>query len=219
MAGRITALRFQKRDDQRVNVYLDGDYALALPAHVAARLKIGQELDDQAVAALQHTDAEEKAYDQALRFLSYRARSVAEIRDYLAKKETPADVVDATVQRLLAAGYLDDQSFARLWIADRERFRPRAPAALRQELRSKGIPDEVITDALDSLDSESSAARAGAAYARRLSHLDQHTYRQKLGGHLLRRGFPHDVVWSVVDQLWRESRDDADFEGQPDDDS
>lgn len=216
MAGRITALRFQKRDDQRVNVYLDGEYAFALPAHVAATLKIGQLLDDRDITLLQERDTEEKAYDQALRFLSYRVRSVAEIRKYLEEKETPAGVVDSTIQRLMTAGYLDDQAFARSWVADRERFRPRAPAALRQELRAKGVSEQVITQALSSLDSETSATRAGSVYARRLSHLDQRTFRQKLGSFLLRRGFPHDVVWPVVDQLWRDMHEETVFGEQPD---
>lgn len=218
MAGRITALRFQKRDNQRVNVYLDGDFALALPAHVAASLKIGQALDDQEIASLRILDQEDKAYHQALHFLSFRARSVSEVRRYLESKDVPADTVDAAIQRLLAAGYLDDQAFARSWIANRERFKPRAPAAVRQELRAKGLPEQVITEALGSLDSEASASRAGTAYARRLSTLDQHTFRQKLGSHLLRRGFPHDVVWPVVDQIWRETHGDEAVGEYPDGD-
>jgi len=217
MAGRITALRFQKHDDQRVNVYLDGEYAFALPELLAAALKVDQVLDDDQIAALKAENEEEKAHDQALRFLSYRPRSVAEVRHNLDMRQVPIDVTDSVIQRLLAAGYLDDQAFAQFWVADRERFKPRAPVALRQELRLKGVPEDIITQALGLLDSESSAYRAGAAYARRLSNLDQHTFRQKLGNHLLRRGFPHDVVWPVVERLWREQS--AEEGGElPDDD-
>jgi regulatory protein len=218
MAGRITALRFQKRDDQRVNVYLDGVYAFALPAHVAAKLKIGQELADQDITTLKGVDEADKAYHSALRFLAYRARSVAEVQRYLEAKETPAGVVESTIHRLLAAGYLDDQAFARSWVADRERFKPRAPAALRQELRAKGIQEQAIAQALDSLDSETSARRAGSEYARRLDTLDRRSFRHKLGGYLLRRGFPHEVVWPVVDQLWRDKHGEQDNRDDPDDD-
>ena len=83
----------------------------------------------------------------------------------------------------------------------------------------KGVPEDIIAQALGSLDSESSAYRAGAAYARRLANLDQRTFRQKLGNHLLRRGFQHDVVWPVVDRLWREQRDDTEGGELPDDDT
>ena len=79
-------------------------------------------------------------------------------------------------------------------------------SGVRQELRQKGVADDIISQALHDLDSESSAYRAGLAQARRLENLDQRTFRQKLGGFLLRRGFAHDVVWPVVDQLWTEAR-------------
>ncbi len=200
-----------------MNVYLDGEYAFALPELLAAALKVDQVLDDDQIAALKAENEEEKAHDQALRFLSYRPRSVAEVRHNLDMRQVPIDVTDSVIQRLLAAGYLDDQAFAQFWVADRERFKPRAPVALRQELRLKGVPEDIITQALGLLDSESSAYRAGAAYVRRLSNLDQHTFRQKLGNHLLRRGFPHDVVWPVVERLWREQS--AEEGGElPDDD-
>ena len=100
-----------------------------------------------------------------------------------------------------------------------QHFEPRAPVALRQELRLKGVPEDIIAEVLGPLDSESSAYRAGTAYARRLSNLDQHTFRQKLGDHLLRRGFQHDVVWPVVDRLWREQRADTEGGESPDDDT
>lgn len=219
MAGRITALRYQKHDDQRVNVYLDGEYAFALPALVAAGLKNGQDLDDAQIAALKAENEEEQAHDRALQFLSFRPRSVAEVRHSLETRQIPTDIANSVIQRLLAAGYLDDQAFAQFWVADRERFKPRAPVALRQELRLKGVPEDIIAQALGSLDSESSAYRAGAAYSRRLSNLDQRTFRQKLGNHLLRRGFQHDVVWPVVDRLWREQRDDTEGGESPDDDT
>lgn len=219
MAGRITALRYQKHDDQRVNVYLDGEYAFALPALVAAGLKNGQDLDDAQIAALKAENEEEQAHDRALQFLSFRPRSVAEVRHSLETRQIPTDIADSVIQRLLAAGYLDDQAFAQFWVADRERFKPRAPVALRQELRLKGVPEDIIAQALGSLDSESSAYRAGAAYSRRLSNLDQRTFRQKLGNHLLRRGFQHDVVWPVVDRLWREQRDDTEGGESQDDDT
>ncbi len=80
MAGTITRLAFQKHAADRVNVYLDGQYAFALPALEAARLRVGEYLDDEAIARLQAQDERQKAYDRALRYLSFRPRSQAEVR-------------------------------------------------------------------------------------------------------------------------------------------
>ncbi len=209
MAGTITALRFQQRNRERVNVYLDGAYALALPAVIAAALKIGQELSEDEIARLQDQDEVHRVYERALRHLASRPRSTAEVRRVLEQQELSAGAVDRVIERLLAAGHLDDEAFARFWVSNRERFRPRAPLALRQELRQKGIADDIIAQALQSVDSESSAYRAGLAQARRLETLDQRTFRQKLGGYLLRRGYGHDVVWPVVERIWSELRQGA----------
>lgn len=212
MAGTITALRIQKRNRERVNVYLDGAFAFALPILTATRLRRGQYLSDADIGQLQAQDAEQRAYERCLRYLARRSRSVAEIRRYLERIGASAATVEAVIGRLTAAGYLDDRAFAAAWVADRERLRPRSQAALRQELRQKGIADAVIAEALQGLDDQEAAYRAALPRARRLAQLDSRAFRQKLGSFLLRRGFSHEVVWPVVAQLWREVRGQGDDE-------
>jgi regulatory protein len=70
MAGKITGLSAQKRTADRVNVYLDGQFAFGLPAIHAARLKVGQQLSDGEIEQLQATDLVERVYDRSVRFLS-----------------------------------------------------------------------------------------------------------------------------------------------------
>ena len=135
MAGKITRLAFQKHAADRVNVYLDGQYAFALPALDAARLGMGEYLDDDAIARLQTQDERQKAYDRALRFLSFRPRSQAEVRRNLLAAGLDAELVEATLARLAAQGYLDDAEFARFWVENRQQFRPKGSVALRGELR------------------------------------------------------------------------------------
>jgi len=85
MGRRITGLRFQKHTAERVNVYLDGHFAFGLPAIEAARLRVGQELSEAEIERLRALDAEQKAYDRAVRFLAFRPRSEAEVRRHLAQ--------------------------------------------------------------------------------------------------------------------------------------
>ena len=148
MAGRITRLAFQKHAADRVNVYLDGQYAFALPALDAARLGMGEYLDDDAIARLQTQDERQKAYDRALRFLSFRPRSQAEVRRNLLAAGLDAELVEATLARLAAQGYLDDAEFARFWVENRQQFRPKGSVALRGELRQRGVAAETVDAAL-----------------------------------------------------------------------
>jgi len=211
MAGTITGLRYQKRTDERVNVYLDGQYAFALPALDAARLKVGQHLSDAEIAQLQATDAAAKAYDRAVRYLSYRPRSTAEVRRTLEGAEFAPEAIEAALVRLAGQGYLDDAAFATYWVENRQRFRPKGEQALRQELRRAGVDKEIIDESLDGLDSSEAAYAAAQPRANRLTVLaaeDPAAFKRKLSEFLLRRGFTYDVVRDVVARLLREIKED-----------
>ncbi len=206
MAGTITRLQVQAKNKQRVNVYLDDEYAFSLAMLIALPLRRGQYLSDTEIAELRRADAEQKAYDRALEFLSYRARSRAEMERYLTDKGAEEDVVASVVDRLRAAGLLDDAAFARTWVENRETFQPSGARKLRYELRRKGIDPEVITEVVDGVDEVGNAYRAARVRARQLASLEREAFRRKLGGFLARRGFDYDVVQEVVNRLWRETR-------------
>jgi len=206
MAGTITALKVQKRNPERVNVYLDGRYAFSLAAIEAAKLRRGQVLSDEDIEGLKERDSFEKAHDRALRFLSYRPRSEAELRRYLQGKAVPPTIEEEVIERLTRAKLLDDLAFARYWVENRESFNPRGLRMLRYELRQKGLSEDTIAQALMDLDEEESAYRVALRRGRRLAHLDQVSFRKKLGAHLLRRGFSHEVVNLAVERTWQELR-------------
>jgi len=201
MAGTITALRFQKRNKNRVNVYLDGQFAFGLAAIEAARLRVGQMLGDEEIARLQRQDKVERAYERALNFLSYRPRSEAEVRRNLHKKDVQEEVIEVVLERLTRAGMLDDREFARYWVENRLQFNPRGARALGHELRQKGVPAPIIADALAGFDEEAAARRASEAGARRLAHLEPGAFRRRLGAYLARRGFAYAVIAPLVEEM------------------
>ena len=204
MPGTITALKFQKKNKERVNVYLDGRYAFSLAAIEAAKLSRGQLLSDQEIEDLLERDSFQKAYARALQFLSYRPRSEAEVRRYLQGKKVPPTIEAEMVERLISAGLLDDQAFARYWVENRESFNPRGRYALQYELRQKGLSEETITLALEDIDEEESAYRALISRVRRMSPLDRGAFRKKLGPFLRRRGFSYEAISTAIERTWRE---------------
>lgn len=209
MAGKITALKYQKKNPDRVSVYLDGRFAFGLPAIVAATLKPGQSLSNDEIEALTEQGSVESAYNRVLNYLSYRPRSRAEVAGYLKKQGSTEAQIEAITARLQRAGLLDDRAFAQFWVENRERFRPRGLQALRYELRTKGVSDQVIEEALASLDVSDSAYRAAAKKARQLYRLDELTFRRKLVDYLARRGFSYEVARGVVERHWRELEADS----------
>jgi regulatory protein len=204
--ARVTALRRQKRDDSRINVYLDGAYAFAVHGIMAASLRVGQELSPEDTERLQGQETLEAAYNRSLHFLSFRPRSRAELTAYLERKDETKATVAAVIERLEGAGLIDDEAFARYWVDNRERFRPRGKRALRYELRGKGVASASIDAALQGVDEEASALDAARRRAERLIGSDYGAFHQTMSGYLQRRGFSYDTIKQVVRRLWRESR-------------
>jgi regulatory protein len=205
--SKISAIEPQQKNPQRVNVYLDGEFAFGLARITAGWLKVGQDLNEERIAALQTEDAGEMVYQKALHFLSYRPRSSMEVRQNLAKRDTPEALVEETVNRLQHAGLVNDQEFARAWVENRNTFQPRSKKALQMELRRKGLSDEVIQPVLaEQVDEQALAFEAARKYTRRLAGLEWLEFRQKLSGFLSRRGFSYTTLSPVVSEVWKEIR-------------
>ncbi|HVF26021.1 MAG TPA: RecX family transcriptional regulator [Anaerolineales bacterium] len=205
---KITALVVQKRNPNRVNVHLDGEYAFGLARIVAAWLRVGQELDEEKLKRLQVEDARERAVQQALLFLSYRARSESEIRQNLRKHEMPEEVIEETITRLRQDGLANDGQFAQAWVENRSAFRPRSRRLLAMELRQKGLDNEAVSAALEGVDDEPLAYEAAKKRAPRLKALEWVDFRKKLSEFLARRGFSYSVIAPVVTRIWNEVRKD-----------
>lgn len=104
----------------------------------------------------------------AARLLESRQRTVHEIRDHLARAGYRPDLAEAAVARLVVLGYLDDEAFARAWVASRDRAHPRGERALRMEMGRKGVPRDVVDAVLaERSDAGTTAAREGKASASR----------------------------------------------------
>jgi len=204
MAGTITALVVQQKNKDRVNVYLDGQFAFGLAAIEAIRLKRGQTLSEADIARLQAADDVEKAREKALRFLGNRPRSEWEVRQNLLKAGYGDEIVDRVLERLRGVGLVDDAAFARYWIDNRAQFRPRGALALRQELRRKGVERDVIDAALaeEAHVDENAAQRAAIAKADRYRQLPWPQFSQKLNAYLLRQGFNYETARAATQAAW-----------------
>jgi regulatory protein len=205
MDYKITALKVQKRNPNRVNLYLDGEYAFGLSRIVAAWLSIGQALNDERIKELQEQDADEVALQSALRYLNYRPRTEAEISKHLVEKGFSEAAVDRVMNRLREGRLLDDRQFARDWVENQNTFRPRGKRALAFELRHKGISDEIIEQALaDSEDEAELAYQAAYRQAQRLCGSEWQEFRLKLSQYLARRGFNYEIASAAVRRSWAE---------------
>jgi regulatory protein len=203
MAGHITSLQQQKNNAERVSVFLDGEFAFGVTLDAALHLAKGQYLSDADIAALEDKDEQERAYQSALHFLGARPRSSAEVRRNLSEKGFGEEVIAGVIARLLDHHYLDDEEFARYWLDNRNRFRPRSAKAVRYELRQKGVDPDAIDAALEGMDEDEIAWAAAQSKLDRWRDLPEDEFTHKLSGFLARRGFGFNTVRRTVQRAWR----------------
>lgn len=204
MEHTVTALTLQKRNRQRVNVYLDGEFAFGLARIVAAWLEVGQKISDERIAELQAEDALEVAYQRALRLLEYRPRTAAEIRTKLQENKIPEESIAAVMERLQNAGLLNDEGFVQAWVENRSELRPRSRRALAYELKQRGVDPELIDQSLAEVDDEELAYQAALKQSRKYQNLEWQDFRQKMYGFLARRGFDYETSAPAVARVWAE---------------
>ncbi|BAJ63637.1 regulatory protein RecX [Anaerolinea thermophila] len=205
MAGVITALESQKRNSQRINVFIDQRFAFSLSRIVAAWLTVGQFLSDEKIEQLKQEDAIEVAMQSGLQLLSVRPRSEAELRGRLQTKGFSETVIESVITRLKQGGLVGDAEFARMWSEQRQALRQKSRKVIALELRQKGVTDEIVQEVLaESLPDDKVAYLAGKKYLRRIIHLEKSQFLQKMIGYLARRGFSYEVSRETAYRLWQE---------------
>ena len=143
------------------------------------------------------------AREIALRQLTVRARSRAELARALARKQVPAEVAGEVLDRLQDVGLVDDGSFARDWLAAGDR-RQKSRRALLAELSEKGVDREVLDAAAADLDGDRDYLVARGFAERKaasLVGLDPQVRYRRLAGALARRGFSAAVVAQVTREV------------------
>lgn len=197
----ITRLVQGKKNPNRVNLYLDDVFAFALSIDEVAKqgLKKGLDLSDGQIARLKDIDQTEYVFGLLLNFLSYRPRTVKEVRDRLYKYEVRDETKQNTlIDKLTSKGYLDDLKFAKWFIQSRNTHRPRSYRFLAAELKSKGVSEEVIQSVAGEVSDERETISLILTKKMGPSHRLEMAEKQKIYGYLSRQGFAWDKITEVV---------------------
>jgi regulatory protein len=141
----------------------------------------------------------EKTFERALNLLSYKPRSLAEMRARLMEKDWAEEAVVAQVlARLEELGYLNDEEFAANFANSRLTSKPIGRSRLRHDLRRKKLQSETIENALDeAYEQQSEEELIERAISKRVRLKGAPATREeakRLFDHLIRRGFSYDLV-------------------------
>ncbi|PWK15497.1 regulatory protein RecX [Tumebacillus permanentifrigoris] len=199
-AGKLTSLTVQKGNPDRLSMFVDDVFLMGVRREVAYKYGFKKDLE-VTVDFLQEVWRDEEGFrarDLAAKYLGTKSRTTKQIRDYLLGKFFDEEVVERTIDWLNGLGYLDDGQFARQWVENRTRFRPRGKSMLRWELQQKGIARADIEEALTTeLEGDAEIQAAVQLLQKKVGHKSidfTSAERKKLSNHLARRGFSGSVI-------------------------
>ncbi|MGQ2376127.1 recombination regulator RecX [Companilactobacillus zhachilii] len=214
--AKITKIQAQKRKG-RYNIFLDGKYAFPVAEQtlIDFRLMNDVELTDEDIKEIQDSENINKAYGDAVNYLSYQLRTKKEIKDYLYKKEYHRDAVDEVISRLEKLHYLDDASYAKSFINTQLRTTANGPKIIEQKMAKKGVPSNVIQDAIVEIDYDTlleNATDFAKKQARKQSRASFKQMLTKLRASLYQKGFDNEIIETTIKNLDLEPDEDEELE-------
>lgn len=159
----------------------------------------GRQRPDPAASA--PADPADAARQICLHQLEHAPRTRAELASVLRRRGVDDGIAEQVLSRFAEVGMIDDAAFAQLWVSSRHRGKGLASRALRQELRRKGVDDELVADAVASLDPDVERETARTLVQRKLrttAGLPADAQVRRLAGMLACKGYPAGLAFQVV---------------------
>lgn len=196
----ITNIEYQAKDKSRVNLYIDGEFFMGLPAIVVLenRLKTGQQTDIEALKKLCEDAEREQALSKALGYVARGLKTEKEINDYLFEKEFQSFAVLHAIQKLKEYGYIDDAGYCAAYINTHNK--KYGAIKLKYDLIVRGVDERVVSNALSDAGDFTDAAYGVALKYVKDKPLDN-TMKAKLKNFLYSRGYGSEVFYSVLSML------------------
>ena len=200
---KITGMQQGVRNPERVNVFVNGEFAFSLSVAqvVDLHLKTGMVLTKAQLAEFKVASELGKLYQRALEWVLARPRSERETYDYLSRKvyekKLDKDCVSGILEKLKKRRYVDDTGFASWYVENRLVKKGISKKRLKLELMKKGVSTEIIEAVLGGRDDKEEILKMIAK--KRGKYTDE-----KLVAYLCRQGFSYDLARELVQEEDRE---------------
>jgi len=214
--GMITAIVASPRAPGRFSVIVDGETAHTLG--LAAIERLGLSVGATTVGREELVAREEgllHTYDRAVMMLAARGRAAKDLERQLVRRGEPAEFARLAVERLVAEGFVDDESYARGFVRSKSGSAGLARFRLKQELGRQGIERRLADAAIaevfeeEAIDETATATQLAKKRARSLKGTDVDSGRRRIYAFLARRGYtPATIAIAIAAALGSEAQGD-----------
>ena len=201
----ITKIEAQKRSKDRVNIYVDEEYFMAVYAELVYThsLKKGMEIDKDSLESLLHDEIYMKAKNKALSILSKSDQSEKKLREKLLN-DYDENIVEEVIEFLKGYKLINDNLLAEKIVHDNMNLSKFGKNKIKQNLYNKGIAASDIQDAISQINPDEEYENAKYLAEKRLKRLkgeDKNKINQKIYQHLAYKGFSYDIIKRVLREL------------------
>jgi regulatory protein len=209
MTSKITSIQVQKNNDNRVNIYIDNEYAFSCDKELVYRhkMKVGAQVDSSAIEEIVENDNYSKAKNDALKFVERSYKTEKEMSDKLMGKGYSEAVAAKVLDFLREYDFIDDKKFAGMFVNDR--LKSKGKNRIKYDLLKKGVSEDVISEKLNSVDPEKERDTAYELGSKKYASLikreaDKRKISQKLYQYLTGRGYSWEVCKTVINRILEE---------------
>jgi len=190
-------------------VQLDQDGAASKRRRTKSELKLN--LIDATITQLPVMDEKIKEIEAAdaakqvlLRRLSHAHRTRKELAKDLKDKDISDEVANVALDRFEEVGLINDQALASNYVSSQHERKGLGKNALRQQLRAKGVSDDVAQEAISQISDDQEFQAAFALACKKIRSLqkdDAKTQLRKIVGVLARKGYSSNLAFRVAKEV------------------
>lgn len=209
----ISRVEVQKKNKDRVNVYIDGEYAFPCSSEVIFlhSIKIGQMVDASVLQEIVNMDNFIKCKSAALKIIERSYKTRKQICGKLVEKDYDEVTIEKVIDFLKEYKLLDDEKYAEAYI--KEKIKNQGKNKIMYALINRGILKEIIEEKLSLIDDEQEKQAAIILAEKKYSIIlksenDPRKIYKKLGDYLIGKGYNFQVVKVALNKILKEVSDE-----------
>lgn len=207
--NKITNIETQKRNEERVNIYIDNEFAFACYKEIVYKecLKKDMEVELERLRKIIEEEEFLKCKNSALRIVEKTYKTEKEMIDKLLQKGYEGIIIEKTIVFLKEYNFLNDEKYSLMYARDKSKIQGKNK--IKYSLMKKGIDKDTIENTLESMDNsveEETAYNLAIKKYRILSKKENDKYKlnQKLIRFLLGKGYDYGLIKSVIKKVTNE---------------
>lgn len=203
---KITKIEYQKKNKDRVSIYLDDNYAFGIDLNIMIKYALAKnmELEDDFISEILKAEEEINAYNYAVTVLSRNSKSEKQLMLKMQDKGYDQQFIESAIVKLKQQKYIDDEAYSEAFINNKINISKDGKRKIKEALYNKGVDKQIIDEKLQDITDDDEIKRAYLLGTKKICTIKEEDTRKKrikLANYLINKGFEYSIVKKAVSKL------------------